>query len=50
MSGRIEARLNELGIELPEAGAPLANCVPFTMAGHTVYIAGQIEAVFGIAR
>ena len=42
MSGTIEARLRERGIELPQPGAPLANYVPFTASGGTVYIAGQI--------
>jgi enamine deaminase RidA (YjgF/YER057c/UK114 family) len=42
MSGRIDARLKELGIELPEPTAPLANYVPFTVAGNLVFVAGQI--------
>jgi enamine deaminase RidA (YjgF/YER057c/UK114 family) len=46
MSGRIEVRLRELGIELPLPGAPMANYVPFTMSaagsGNLVFIAGQI--------
>jgi len=42
MSGRIEARLGELGIELPEPTAPMANYVPFAVAGGLVFIAGQI--------
>jgi enamine deaminase RidA (YjgF/YER057c/UK114 family) len=46
MSGRIEARLKQLGLELPEPTAPLANYVPFTTvatgAGTLVFIAGQI--------
>ena len=42
MSGKIEARLRELGIELPEPTAPMANYVPFTVAGNLVFIAGQI--------
>ena len=42
MSGRIEARLKELGIELPEPTAPMANYVPFTVAGNLVFVAGQI--------
>ena len=42
MAGRIEARLKELGIELPQPTAPLANYVPFTVAGNIVFIAGQI--------
>jgi enamine deaminase RidA (YjgF/YER057c/UK114 family) len=42
MSGQIEARLKELGIELPEASAPVANYVPFTVCGNIVFISGQI--------
>jgi enamine deaminase RidA (YjgF/YER057c/UK114 family) len=42
MSGRIERRLAELGIELPQASAPAANYVPFTTSGNLVFIAGQI--------
>jgi len=42
MSAGIEARLRELGIELPLPAAPVANYVPFAIAGHLVFIAGQI--------
>ena len=42
MSGRIEARLKELGIELPQPAAPVANYVPFTIFGNLVVISGQI--------
>jgi len=42
MAGRIEARLRELGIELPEPAAPIANYVPFAVSGRLVFIAGQI--------
>jgi enamine deaminase RidA (YjgF/YER057c/UK114 family) len=42
MSGRIEARLRELGIELPQPAAPVANYVPFTTAGNLVFISGQV--------
>jgi enamine deaminase RidA (YjgF/YER057c/UK114 family) len=42
MSGRIEARLKELGIELPKPAAPVANYVPFAVSGDLVFIAGQI--------
>ncbi|MFI4948606.1 MAG: RidA family protein [Alphaproteobacteria bacterium] len=42
MSGRIEARLKELGIELPQPQAPWANYVPFTISGNLVFISGQI--------
>jgi enamine deaminase RidA (YjgF/YER057c/UK114 family) len=39
---RIESRLAELGLVLPEAGAPIANYVPFTISGRTIYVSGQI--------
>lgn len=39
---KIEARLSELGLTLPEATAPIANYVPFTISGKTVYISGQV--------
>jgi enamine deaminase RidA (YjgF/YER057c/UK114 family) len=46
MSGKIEARLSALGIELPLPAAPVANYVPFTTcamgSGNLVFIAGQI--------
>ena len=42
MSGTIDTRLTELGIELPQPGAPVANYVPFTVSGSLVLIAGQI--------
>src|SRR5438045_9488817 len=50
MSGTIEARLKELGIELPQPTAPLANYVPFTIAGNLVFIAGQISQTNGLLR
>ncbi len=42
MAGRIEARLAELGITLPEGTAPQANYVPFTISGTLVFISGQV--------
>lgn len=44
MSGKIEARLAELGAVLPDAPAPAANYVPFVKSGNTVYVSGQISA------
>jgi enamine deaminase RidA (YjgF/YER057c/UK114 family) len=38
----IEERLSGLGIELPEAAAPIASYVPVHVAGDTAYVAGQI--------
>ncbi len=50
MSGRIEARLNELGIELPQPAAPVANYVPYTISGNLVFISGQLSQWNGELR
>ena len=43
MVGRIEGRLKELGIDLPEAAQPLANYIPYTVVGGSlVVVSGQI--------
>jgi enamine deaminase RidA (YjgF/YER057c/UK114 family) len=42
MTGRITARLQELGITLPEMVAPVANYVPFVVSGKHLFISGQI--------
>ena len=42
MPGTIDARLKELGIEIPAAAAPAANYVPYAISGKLVFIAGQI--------
>ncbi|MCY1668583.1 RidA family protein [Rhizobium sp. SL86] len=42
MSDAIEARLKELGIDLPVAAAPAANYVPYVLNGNTLYISGQL--------
>lgn len=47
MAGRIDARLAELHIELPRAAAPVANYVPYVVAGNLVFIAGQIPVANG---
>jgi len=47
MTGRIEARLTELGITLPSPMAPIANYVHYIVAGNLVVIAGQGPAVDG---
>lgn len=40
----IEAKLEEMGITLPDAPAPAANYVPFVQVGNTVYVSGQISS------
>ncbi len=47
MSGRIEARLAELGIALPTAMPPMANYVPWVQTGNLVVVSGQVPAVDG---
>lgn len=38
----IDARLAELGIELPGAAAPAANYVPVVQSGSMLFVSGQI--------
>ncbi len=47
MAGTIESRLSELGIELPQASAPAANYVPYTISGNQVFISGQVPVLDG---
>ena len=47
MSGTIDARLRELGLELPTAMAPIANYVPYVMTGSLVVVSGQLPAADG---
>ena len=43
MSGNFETKLQNLGVQLPEAPAPAANYVPFVQVGDIVYVSGQIS-------
>ena len=40
---RIEARLSELGITLPEPMPPVATYVPFVRTGNLIHISGQVS-------
>lgn len=42
MTARIEARLRELGIDLPAAAPAVANYVPFVVSGNLVFVSGQL--------
>jgi enamine deaminase RidA (YjgF/YER057c/UK114 family) len=47
MTGRIEARLAELGVSLPDAPAPAANYVPHVTVGEIVHVSGQVAMADG---
>ena len=42
-ASRIETRLAELGLELPQPPVPIANFVPFRISGNLVFLAGQVN-------
>ncbi len=41
----IDQKISELGLNLPEPAAPVANYVPFVTSGNLVFISGQISKV-----
>jgi enamine deaminase RidA (YjgF/YER057c/UK114 family) len=45
--GRVDDRLAELGLELPEVAAPLASYVPAVSSGALVFTSGQLPFVGG---
>jgi enamine deaminase RidA (YjgF/YER057c/UK114 family) len=47
MAGKIDARLKELGIELPPGLAPAANYVPYVISGNQLFLSGQISSAGG---
>ena len=40
---KIENRLAEMGVTLPDAPAPAANYVPFVQVGDLVHVSGQVS-------
>jgi len=47
MPGKIERRLAELDIKLPEPPAPVASYVPYVVSGKLVFISGQVTLADG---
>jgi enamine deaminase RidA (YjgF/YER057c/UK114 family) len=43
MSGRIERRLEQLGVTLPDAPPPGANYIPWVRVGDVVHVSGQVS-------
>ncbi len=50
MAGKVEARLADLGVEIPQAAAPVANYVGFVQTGNLVFISGQVPIKDGKFR
>lgn len=50
MAGRIDQRLEDLGIELPEASKPGANYVPCVRTGDLLFMTGQLSQWNGERR
>jgi enamine deaminase RidA (YjgF/YER057c/UK114 family) len=50
MTGRIDRRLTELGIELPQPSRPGANYVPFTWSDKQLFLTGQLSQWNGERR
>jgi len=48
MPGRIDKRLAELGIQLPQAASPQGNYVPWVVSGNLVFVSGQIPLRDGV--
>ena len=42
MKGAIEAKLEELGIRLPEPAKPVASYVPYVLTGNLLFCSGQL--------
>ena len=42
-----DAKLQELGIDLPEVSAPLASYVPVMVHGNTAFVSGQLPFIDG---
>lgn len=50
MTGQIERRLRDLGIELPEPSTPGANYLPFIRFGDLLFLTGQLSQWNGERR
>jgi enamine deaminase RidA (YjgF/YER057c/UK114 family) len=50
MNQSITARLDELGITLPQAAAPVANYVPYLLSSGHLYVSGQLPMEGGAVK
>ena len=44
---KVNTKLEELGITIPDAAAPAANYVPYVISGNQIFVSGQIPMVNG---
>ena len=44
---KFEARLNELGISLPNPPSPVASYVPYVLSGKYLFVSGQVTVASG---
>ena len=47
MTSKVEQRLQEIGIMIPDAPSPAANYLPFTRTGNLIFVSGQVPFVDG---
>ena len=47
MTSKVEQRLREIGVSIPDAPTPAANYLPFTRTGNLVFVSGQVPFVDG---
>ena len=47
MTSKAEQRLQEIGVNIPDAPNPAANYLPFTRTGNLVFVSGQVPFVDG---
>ena len=47
MTSKVEQRLRENGVTIPDAPSPAANYLPFTRTGNLVFVSGQVPFVDG---
>lgn len=50
MSDTVSARLEALGVEIPDVAAPAANYLPYTKTGKFVFTSGQLPIVDGALK
>lgn len=50
MAGQIDARLKEIGIDVPDAAAPVANYLGYVQSGNLVFVSGQVTVEGGMFK